>query len=239
MSGRRLGPAAAVAVIVLANAAVLTGVAWNRNGMDARVELTERECALQTVRDRDEETGLALLLNWRPLSEGPAGGPPLFDRETLGALGFDVSLPPGYPEAPRFYARALPREAFLVLSTEKMKGATAWRSAADPESGNESRLFAVAAGRDAEALRQRYPDRTHYLILPARVHLRLVSLGTLGGIAELLNDQIHVPPSLRSVFDRLPPEPEVQAEKRPRYRVTIATGKRHELWLESAERLSL
>src|SRR6202035_290539 len=182
VSGRRLGLIAALALVVLANAVVLTGVARNRSGTDARVELTERECPLVKSLKDDDDSGMALELtaHWpNGLSED---GSPGIDRETLRALGFDVSMPLNSPRADGFYRRALPRDAFVVLEME----GPAWRrwlveqqqhadlaatqSQAldlDWERRMGTRLFYVAAGRDPEALRQRYPDRAHYLILPA------------------------------------------------------------------------
>src|SRR6202035_2098013 len=123
VSGRRLGLIAALALVVLANAVVLTGVARNRSGTDARVELTERECPLVKSLKDDDDSGMALELtaHWpNGLSED---GSPGIDRETLRALGFDVSMPLNSPRADGFYRRALPRDAFVVLEME----GPAWR----------------------------------------------------------------------------------------------------------------
>ncbi|HXO19551.1 MAG TPA: DUF4824 family protein [Thermoanaerobaculia bacterium] len=261
MSGRRLGLIAALALVVLANAVVLTGVARNRSGTDARVELTERECPLVKSLKDDDDSGMALELtaHWpNGLSED---GSPGIDRETLRALGFDVSMPLNSPRADGFYRRALPRDAFVVLEME----GPAWRrwlveqqqhadlaatqSQAldlDWERRMGTRLFYVAAGRDPEALRQRYPDRAHYLILPAKVRL-LFFVGEskkpiLYGTAELLSDRVHVPLALRPILDQTRRQEAVTgqhpAPKVPYYRLTLATGKRHEPWLEKVERVA-
>lgn len=258
MSGRRLGLFAGLVLVVAANAVVLAGAAWNRGAVDARVELTERELWLPYSVD-DEDTGLELRLRWRQPDRELELGTPWLGRDALRSLGFDVSLPPDDPKADRFYHHALPREAFVVL---EMDG-PAWkqwfeahkREMITPESQGccqedldreermGSRLVAVAAGRDANALRTAYPDRGRYLVLPAAIQIAIRQPSNsprfLDGTVELRNGKaVPVPLPLRPVLDAVRREPaDPKGRTAPRYRVTLATGKRHEPWLEKVERL--
>jgi hypothetical protein len=255
VSGRRLGLLAGLVLVVAVNAVVLAGVAWNRSAVDARVELTERECPLPFRMD-DEDTGLELRLVWRAPDQNLDAAPPWLGRNALRSLGFDVSVPPADPKAESFYARALPRGAFVVL---EMDG-PAWRhwlearkrelsaqkccnqEDLDREERIGSRLVAVAAGLDARALRASYPDRSRDLILPAQIRLSRMERpdrpAVLYGTAELRSHQVPVPLSLRPVLDAVRRGPvDRDGPKAPRYRLTLATGKRHEPWLESVERL--
>jgi hypothetical protein len=106
-----------------------------------------------------------------------------------------------------------------------------------------SRLVAVAVGRDAEALRGSYPDRSRYLILPVEIDLSVDSGGDKSPrfrpVISLRDDDIAVPLPLRPLLDSFrPPNIRAPEPEAPRYRVTLAAGQRHELWLEKVERLS-
>jgi hypothetical protein len=58
------------ALILIANVIALAGVAANRSGKpEAVIELTERELRLPYYEMNDENSGLALHLNWRTLPE--------------------------------------------------------------------------------------------------------------------------------------------------------------------------
>jgi hypothetical protein len=264
MSGRRLGLFASLALVVAANAVVLAGAAWNRSAVDARLGLTERECWLQSHRD-SEDSGMSLRLIWRQPNQELDAAPPWLDREALRSLGFDVSLPPTDPNASKVYSHVLPRDALIVLEMdgpawrhwleerksdiERMSTEAghetleSWKEGLDKEQRTGSRLVAVAAGLDAGALRTRYPDRSRDLILPAEIRLSLRQPGNsppiLSGFAELRNNLVHVPLSLRPVLVAIEREPfDPNGSKSPRYRVTLAAGKRQEPWLETVERIS-
>jgi hypothetical protein len=260
MSGRRLGLLAGLVLVVAANAVVLAGVAWNRGAVDARVELTEREHRLPHTLDNNEDTGLELRLRWRQPDRELESTAPWLGRDALRSLGFDISLPPGDPRAQHFYRHALPREAFVVLEM----GGPAWRQwftayklerstpdaqgccqdGLEKEERMGSRLFAVAAGRDARALRTAYPDRGRYLVLPAEIRIAVRQSSSdssrfLAGDAELRSgNAVQVPLPLRPVLDAVRREPvSPEGGKAPRYRLTLATGRRHEPWLEKVERI--
>ena len=55
---------ACLALVVLTNLAILAGVAYNRSGQSAVLELTERELALAEPWSRGESSGLQLRLDW-------------------------------------------------------------------------------------------------------------------------------------------------------------------------------
>lgn len=128
MNWRRLS--ASLSFLVLTNAVVLAGVAYNRSGEpDVEITLTEREVpvSLETVGPRDEDTGLALHLRWqnpnlRWHSSQHESGPVWFDQAKLETLGYDCSIPPSDPAAALYYNRQLPREVYVVLEY----GGQAW-----------------------------------------------------------------------------------------------------------------
>lgn len=204
LSPGRLATLIALAVVVLTAAVILGRAAWNRSGEPTAVlELTERE--LRPVRpwQDDEDSSLALRLDWTP----PAPGPPgcsgergeWIGRQQLGELGFDVSVEPDSEEAPHHYYPMLPRRAFVAL---EMDG-EAWRRHLRaerrcfeecpersehpercPDAGEieermesfrttRSRLVAVAVAKDARELRQRYPDRGKVAVVPVVVGVSL------------------------------------------------------------------
>lgn len=100
MNWRRFG--ASVGLVVLTNAIVLIGIAYNRGGEpEAEITLTEREVPLSyEAFQSDENTELALRLHW----QSPAHRwqalmfesrlePDWFDQAKLEAVGYDCSLP--------------------------------------------------------------------------------------------------------------------------------------------------
>lgn len=122
---------ASAGLVVLTNAFVLIGVAYNRaSEPEAEITLTERELPLSYEAFQSEEnTELALRLHW----QSPAHRwqalmfesrlePDWFDQAKLEAVGYDCSLPLSDPSAEQYYDKMLPREAFVVLEY----GGQAW-----------------------------------------------------------------------------------------------------------------
>ena len=115
---------AGVALIVLVNAVILGGAAWNRSGEpDAVVTLTERELGLpyQWGPER-ENSGISLQLRWSVLPQDvtqydtwETTVPAWLDATRLEALGFPVAGATASPEAERRFNKGLPRSAFVVL----------------------------------------------------------------------------------------------------------------------------
>lgn len=93
---------AALVLILICNAVVLAGVAWNRSGVPvSSLELTERELMLhKPYRGGDENSGTSLNLEWRTLGMDEPGeyiwkyrshDPVWLDRGKLQQLGFDLT----------------------------------------------------------------------------------------------------------------------------------------------------
>jgi len=114
-----------------------------------------------------------------------------------------------------------------------------------------SRLFPIDAAPDAATLEDRYPDRQRYVVLPAVVALQWSQAegapALIRGVIErLATERIHVPLSLRSQVGHFLPKvgsteffdhlrkaaatgwPEAVP---PRYRATLAFGRRFDPWL--------
>jgi hypothetical protein len=127
---------ASALVLVLTNAGVLIGVAYNRTGIpESRLDLTERELGLQRnwMWQNGENSGLTLRLQFRtePLRSQPSANPadepwlssgggavPWLDRSKLATLGFDVSTPVMSNNSDSHYRRMLGRDVLLVLELE-------------------------------------------------------------------------------------------------------------------------
>jgi hypothetical protein len=197
------------------------------------------------------------------------GTPEWLDEAKLVALGFDVSPIPATRGATRRYDRQLPREALIVLeldgpayqkALERARERAAKEMAKGVETGktgpgtpaqqaavflrNEetanSRLFAVDAGRDAQALRAKYPDRDRYAIVLGKVRLsyhfgRGKEARWTGYIEDLVNDQVNVPLAFRKAIESAPRSvpPAAAPGARP-FEVTVAFGKRFEPWIVAA-----
>jgi len=203
---------------------------------------------------------------------GSYGSPAWLDKPKLASLGFDVSRPAAAPSGARYYGRLLPREVLVVLEldgpayrqalqrAQQRADDAAARAAASPgkaevrppvntageqlkrEQTSNSRLFAVDAGLDTAALREKYPDRSRYAIV--RGSIRVQSYGgrgkdgeLTGHIADLGNDRISVPPEFRREFESVP---RTRGWGRPAdagltpFQVTVAFGKRLEPWIVAA-----
>lgn len=252
---------AGLALIALANAVALAGVALNRRGEpDATVTLTERELRIPWSAINDEEdTGLDLQLEWNArwaAGDDTPGGLPL---TTLRELGFQPAV--GRTEPPRAAWVVLEMDGQLWQSwVAKRRRQVEEQKREEPDSDcppgadleqmlvSGSRLVVVDAGQDRQALRRRHPDRSRYLVVPGVVHVQEVKPGVFAGlVSELRVESIHVPLRLRPLLDEVataerlrlhtssfpgaPPQP-------PRYRAVVSFGRRGEPWLVKVEKLS-
>ena len=103
----------------------------------------------------------------------------------------------------------------------------------------DSRLFAIDAGLDTAILRQKYHDRSRYILVKAQIE-PIISLcnekeDREGRITKLSITSVHVPLQFKKSIDAA-----TMGEKRnwneskpPRYEVTLAYGKNYEPWIES------
>lgn len=198
------------------------------------------------------------------------GTPEWMDEAKLASLGFDVSpLPPARRGTWR-EDRQLPREALIVLeldgpayqkALERARARAAIEAAKGAKSGktgpgtpaeqaanqlrNEetasSRLFAVDAGRDAQALRAKFPDRARYAIVQGKVRVTYLSgrgkqARWTGYVGDILNDQVNVPLEFRKSIEPAPGTVRrfPAAASGPVFEVTVAFGRRFEPWIVAA-----
>ncbi len=288
---RRVGPFLAGALLLVTNMVVLLGVASNRRGEpDSRVVLTERE--VRVAYGEKENSGMSLRLDWSATDSEWNRDPGWFDREKLEEAGFDCSLPLTDPSAELRYGKMLPLQGFVVLEFEgeawrrwlagqeeairELESQVA-RGEQAPKALKErrkqlasnrlgrSRLFAMDVGRDAAALRRRYPDRSRYIVTGAVLQLqfrkpwdekrRAYGEPILSGsVSELLVSTIQVALDQRPVLDAVVKEtsagdgqaggweqfpydygPSLAAP--PRYEVTLDYGRRFEPWIAGVRRL--
>lgn len=272
---------AGMALIVVVNAIVLSGVAYNRGGEpQAQLELTERELRMPYVWQQGpqrENSGIALALQWR-VARGergatvPATAPNRWERQAdwldaakLASLGFDPDvLVEAEPDSRG--GRPLSRSVWLLLEADgdsyrrSLEETEAWvaRLEARPGAGEgddapilagarkqlqqerdaSSRLFVIDADLDPEALRARHPDRARHLVMRGRIGVTPAPTGVdrpqayRGQVEAIDIDRVHVPRQWRALFDAL--EPRLDDEAAPRYRVVLASGRRHEPWLVEA-----
>lgn len=122
-----------------------------------------------------------------------------------------------------------------------------------------TRLFAIDAGPDPEALRQKYPDQHKYIISEGIVRINIgyyrntdstVKKGRAhlnGYIKEIMIDSIHVPNSFRGFFQQnapkryyspyyLPKDKSPQ-DLKPRYTVHLKYGKKYQPWISNIKSL--
>jgi hypothetical protein len=221
----------------------------------ARLDLTERELALPGAWRDEENTGLALTLRFHGPGPWQGPGEEMtswLDREKLGELGFDVGVDPEAPAAERRYRSPLPREVWLVLEDEgeawrrwlggrEEEVAEVRREVERGEKGTDdleaaerslaadrveaTRLFAIDAGRDRDALRARYADPARYAVVPATVRLHRIDLEDeleerpaylTGSVEQVLFDRIHVPLRHRSAVESALAERERRSRERSR-----------------------
>lgn len=225
---------AGVGLIVLANAAALGGVLYNRSGpIDASLRLTQRELQVPAIPLREaENTGLALALQWQVQDScntkydryGMSHIAAWLDEDRLKALGVRIARRPVGDGVLPGSVESLPVEVFVALEldgpayakqVEHACGDTGnsdreddRRAACTGQRDKASRLVLVDAGLDPEELRARHPDRSMYAIVRAQVRA-IGSYGSCTGkvvglVSGLANSEITVPLSLRRHFE---PEP--------------------------------
>ena len=110
---------AGLSLIVLVNAIALAGVAWNRSEpADSRLQVSERELSHSYPYWRQDNSGIALLLNYRWPNSKPNDysydSLRQLSPEQMHALGFKVPSQLN-DESVRHYRRQLDRDGLLVL----------------------------------------------------------------------------------------------------------------------------
>jgi len=214
------------------------GKAFNRNRDNSGLSLRLRWRV-------ESETGIESMM----LGGRMSGTTHWLDRDKLAELGFDTTEPQ-QNDARR--PLPLPRAAWIVLELDgsvaqswlAMREANLTKAEAELAENPEdktldqaarqarsvlsrereaSRLFAIDAGLDRDALRQRYPDGSQYLILRGQVRSMYDDKKFSGYITELNGSTLHV-----SLADH------AAIERSGKYTVTVAFGKRAEPWIIEA-----
>jgi len=215
--------------------------------------------------------------------------PGWFNRDKLEALGFRIDLPVLASKAYDYYRHQLPRPAYIVLemegdawedwkrsalqhlqtlkadlaqATDEKEIKTLERQVDDMKRRllTQSRLFAVDAGADPEALRVQYPDRNRYIIAQAIVRIQVAyvyrendrerreRVPVLNGYIQKVSvNTLHLPHLYRDRFLKLTskaryisfssPREAMKKIPAPRYAVTLHYGKRYEPWIAELKAL--
>jgi hypothetical protein len=200
------------------------------------------------------------------------GSPAWLDGARMAALGFQVGDLQS-DEGRRRYLRQLPRQAILVLeldgpawqralaaardhaerhgaaaevnagSKEFAERAKRAKEALAREEHSNSRLFVVDAGTDARQLRQKYPDRTRFMLLNGTIrpflrdHQREPTQPG-GRITRMDIGKLHVPHGLRDAFEALEAPERGELAGQNRFGATVSVGQRLEPWIVYVEPVS-
>lgn len=114
---RRHNLAAGLGLILLVNAVVLAGVAWNRRApADSQLQLSERELSNASVYWSGSNNGVALRLEyrWPQMPDRDYSGLHQLTAAKMAELGFSVPTELN-DDSVRRYRRQLDRDALLVL----------------------------------------------------------------------------------------------------------------------------
>lgn len=257
---------AGLALIILSNAVALGGVAYNRDGIEGELQLSQRELQPPYRWYRaDENSGIALRIEWSVLDETADRSPYLFNYPNFARtatwlnadklLSLEFSPTDLKVKGVDHYRHPEEKEVFLVLEFDGpafRRALELAREEAEHATGKDklareqnlerattesSRLFVVDAGLDPRALRAKFPDIHHYAVVRGRVGVREEKNAPRGFVSALSVDSVHVPFSLRDVFESaVPGTPYGRPDPTFHYNVTMAYGKRFEPWIVAASK---
>lgn len=209
---KRRGLLAAAALVVVANAIALVGVARNRASTLQTIDLTERELPLGYQGEENSGIDLHLAINYEP-------GVGWFDAAKLKEMGFP--------------AADLSRPVYVALEYD----GPGWQAFAAKERETtvaasvilgQSRLIPVDASRSPDALLTKYGSTGRHLIVRGAVKP--------GQFVVVINPQIHVPLPAAVVLQD-PPSPQPGVTEGPRYTIRLAYGTHFEPWVVSVTAL--
>lgn len=199
--------------------------------------------------------------------------PAWFTAEKLEELGFDISRYYNPDGKTVFYKRPIPKQVFIVLeydgdlyqqSLERAKSELEKEKAAlklnpdnkkqqnslkyaeewfEKEQVEQSRLFAIDAGLDADTLREKYKDRSHFIITkglvkPTVKHTKNIKKVS-GYISRIHIIKINVPLKYRQIFDSMPwYRSGTKVSRTPRFEINLAYGNRFEPWVTDVNLLN-
>ncbi len=197
-----------------------------------------------------------------------------FSAEKLEELGFDIDKYLRSDDNLNFYKQPIPKEVFIVLENngelyrEALRRAemalekeeNLFKSGGEDkklrenferaekrlkrEHITESRLFAIDAGLDPEKLKEKYNDRTRFIITKGLVKPTINHANkkkeVTGYITKLGIESIHVPLNQRQVFDAIliNNKSKYNEFREPRYEVELAYGSRFEPWTVSVRHIT-
>ena len=214
----------------------------------------------------NENSAIHLDLRWRVVPTEKWGrGVDWLNSEDLRRFGFRLPPPDASWDEVRRFADQPAREVFLALeydgpayqrtlelTREELAKAEAElaaessdltrsavrsaKSQLESEQSRSSRLFVVAAELDADALRERYPDRKHYAIVRGRIGVGIADGNVVPQIEGVDTDTIRVPYAYRALVEHYAAERDY-AEREPRYAATVHFGHRFEPWIVQLSRM--
>ena len=201
---------------------------------------------------------------------GDWGSPAWFNAQKLAELGFTIDECTCLDENSKRRKVPLPKDAFVVLeydgkayqealnrAEESLKKAEIALKASkhdkevqdrfkeakeqlESELTSASRLFAIDAGLDAGKLRERYGDRSKFIIMAGLVRLECrfnkIKKEVVGHISDIRADKINVPLRYRKIFDVILAQGKA-FKSGPRYTVAVAYGSRFEPWIRRVGQL--
>ena len=243
---RRLRMLGALLVVVVANGWGVWQSMQNRTEpRGGTLQLTEHELPLEPIAFESSVT--VLRLEWRTeRTRNDRFGPAAWlDGRKLAGLGVDCSVPLNCEKAPRHYSAMPARRVFLALEYE---GDAAPHAAGQDNA--RTGLVVVDADRNADRLRERYPDPAKHSICRGSIRLtltrhdadgRLLSTPRLEGWVEgLLPGQVSVPRPANRLLARFHRTIE-EAEKAPagesRFSARVRWGKHYEPWVDAVRPL--
>lgn len=260
--------ASAFALLVVTNVVMLLGVYLNRSSeATSETTLTQRELQLPSS-IRKESSGISLRLAYRTAYKSSRSHQDNFlNHVKLKELGFDADKYLYSKEG----IRTPTKEVFIVLEYDgesykkSLKSAEAVlmekealynahkddkKKQRDYENAknnftreqiSQSRLFAIDAGLEYEGLRQKYPNKTDYLILKGVVGLvKDYKEKILYGYIQRLNVQtIHLPYKFKYLLKDIKPISNHKDAQNtsPKYKIEVKYGSRYEPFITSVKRI--
>ncbi|MBS1827517.1 MAG: DUF4824 family protein [Acidobacteria bacterium] len=230
----------AVLIVLVANAVALRHASANRSGSpDAEIELTDRELVYYSNGSHEP---VFLRLEYSGSYYSPGDYSRYITEADLRAVGFDLSRPANAHNAYNHYRR---QQARSVIAAFEYEGAS-WKQQeeairnSDPKFGQKrllthgSRLVPIGIGPDLATMRQRFPDRSKIILLPASVRVRAGSTKVEGWISDV-PAVIHVPHEFQQQFRDLPTKVRADNQTEPLYKVRLRFGANLEPWILSVE----
>ena len=259
----------AFCVVILSNIVVLVGVYLNRSGEPtSEIVLTQRELALP-YRYAKENSAISLSIIYRTENAFrdkylDYNAPEWLNEVKLKELGFNIAKynnpnshrnrptkevflvlqynGEAYRESLKLREEGLERKAILLYANKKIK-----RDYEDAKNNLEyekvsaSRLFAIDAGLNYEVLRQKYSNKTKYMIVKGLIILvhKYKKNELYGRIQELSVKNIHVPYEFKHIFKNIKTKVKHGRMKNrpPQYKVVVKYGSSYEPWIDVVNKI--